>query len=35
MLRQFLLQLWKGQNNITDVLVALLTNHVTEIDVKM
>lgn len=35
MSRQFLLQLWKEQNNITDVLVPLLANHVAEISVKI
>lgn len=35
MLRQFLLQLWKEQNNVIDVLVPLLANHVTEICVKI
>lgn len=35
MLRQFLLQPWKEQSNVTDVLVPLLANHVTEIGVKI
>lgn len=35
MSRQFLLQLWKEQNNVTGVLVPLLANHVAEISVKI
>lgn len=35
MLRQFLLQPWKEQNNVIDVLVPFLAGHVTEIGVKI
>lgn len=35
MSKQFLLQLWKEQSKVTDVSIPLLTNHVTEIGVKM
>lgn len=35
MSRQFLLQLWKEQNNVTGVLVPLPANHVAEISVKI
>lgn len=35
MLKQFLLQLWKEQNNVTDVSIPFLTNHITEIGDKM